>query len=228
MPFHTKPRQRIGAPQSIHQAIRQAIHRSHQWFGGRGRRTHPQVTAAAALAACIAAAVSWTPPAVHAQAVYRCGNTYTQQACKGGRVVDTAPPVASADSAAAREDGPVTVYLCEGKNGGKFWSRQHCHAHGAWIDRTETVPGGMRWQDQVATASAQRAEMAALAAPRPRWQPEMPSAPALPDPRAACIGLERRIAELDAMGRVGSRYYDLDRIRTERREARDQQFRLRC
>ncbi len=223
MPFHPKPLQRERAPHPIQPPA--------QGPASCRRRTGRPVLAHPALARAALAVAVWcgaVPAAVHAQAVYRCGNTYSQQACRGGRTVDTAPPVASTDGASAREEGPVTLYLCEGKSGGKFWSRQHCHAHGAWVDRTETVPGGLRWQDQVAAASAQRAQMAALAAPQPRWSQEALAAPAAPDPRAVCAGLERRIAELDAMGRAGSRYYDLDRIRTERRETRDQQFRLRC
>lgn len=180
-----------------------------------------------AAAAMGAAWALWAPP-VRAQEVYRCGNTYGHDACRGGRVVDTSPPMASVRSDSER-DGLATLYLCQGKAGGKFWSRQHCHAHGAWVDRTETVPGGLRWQDQVAMASAQRNEMAALAAPSaPRHALETPPTPAPPNPRTVCAALESRIAELDAMGRAGSRHYDLDRIRTERREARDQQFRLRC
>lgn len=43
---------------------------------------------------------------VHAQ-VYRCGNTYTQEPCKGGREVDVTPPVSDLS-------GPKTtvIYLC--------------------------------------------------------------------------------------------------------------------
>lgn len=223
MPFHPTPLQRTGAPHPIQPPAQGPVPGWHRM--GRMFRAHRALARAAFAAAVWCAAMS---PAAHAQSVYRCGNTYTQEACRGGRAVDTAPPVASAGGASAREDAPVTLYLCEGKSGGKFWSRQHCHAHGAWVDRTETVPGGLRWQDQVATASAQRAQMAALAAPQPRGFQDAPAAAMAPDPRAVCAGLERRIAELDAMGRAGSRYYDLDRIRTERREARDQQFRLRC
>lgn len=39
--------------------------------------------------------------------VYRCGNTYTQEPCKGGREVDVTPPVSDLS-------GPKTtvIYLC--------------------------------------------------------------------------------------------------------------------
>lgn len=198
------------------------------WKARRRAGALRSVSACFWAAAVMGAGLAYWAPPVRAQEVYRCGNTYGHNACRGGRVVDTSPPMASVRSDSER-DGLATLYLCQAKAGGKFWSRQHCHAHGAWVDRTETVPGGLRWQDQVAMASAQRNEMAALAAPStPQRTLETPPTPALPDPRTVCAALESRIAELDAMGRAGSRHYDLDRIRTERREARDQQFRLRC
>ena len=43
-----------------------------------------------------------------------------------------------------------------------------------------------------------------------------------------CVLLNERVAMLDSMGRAGSRYYDLDWVRSERKKVRDEQFRLRC
>ncbi|AVS91496.1 hypothetical protein C8246_06425 [Paracidovorax avenae] len=111
----------------------------------------------AAALACLAAPGS-------AQPVYRCGNAYGQQACDGGRVVDTTPQSITSGPA----PGTATVYLCRARAGGRFWTPRHCHEHGAWVDRTETVPAGMRWEEQRAAAIAQRRQMAALAAPAPR------------------------------------------------------------
>jgi hypothetical protein len=50
---------------------------------------------------------------VHAQ-VYRCGNTYTQEPCKGGREVDVTPPVSDLS-------GPKTtvIYLCRAQGGSR-------------------------------------------------------------------------------------------------------------
>lgn len=40
--------------------------------------------------------------------------------------------------------------------------------------------------------------------------------------------LDERVKDLDRMGRAGSLYYDLDWVRSERKKARDEQYRLRC
>lgn len=45
---------------------------------------------------------------------------------------------------------------------------------------------------------------------------------------AICDALDERVKELDRMGRAGSLYYDLDWVRSERKKARDEQYRLRC
>ncbi|WP_092949891.1 hypothetical protein [Paracidovorax konjaci] len=155
--------------------------------------------------------------------VYRCGNSYSHEPCKGARVVDTSPLI---ESAGPQSPKPVTLYLCQSQGGGRFWSQRHCQQHGAWIDRTETVPGHLAWEHQVATAEAQRNAAQSLTAPPERSYNS--SQAAQPSRRGECEALDQQVKELDRMGRAGSRYYDLDRIRDERREARDQQFRLRC
>ncbi len=114
--------------------------------------------------AILAAALACLAAPGGAQPVYRCGNAYGQQACDGGRVVDTTPQSITSGPA----PGTATVYLCRARAGGRFWTPRHCHEHGAWVDRTETVPAGMRWEEQRAAALAQRRQMAALAAPAPR------------------------------------------------------------
>lgn len=69
---------------------------------------------------------------------------------------------------------------------------------------------------------------------RRRWLPRQCRATTLPPQgstngkNAACSGLYDRVNMLDSMGRAGSQYYDLDWVRRERKEARDQQHRLRC
>ena len=50
----------------------------------------------------------------------------------------------------------------------------------------------------------------------------------LPAVKEQCVLLNERVAMLDSMGRAGSRYYDLDWVRSERKKARDEQFKLRC
>ncbi|MNL66413.1 hypothetical protein D3C87_1908720 [compost metagenome] len=82
----------------------------------------------------------------------------------------------------------------------------------------------MPWDEQVAAATqAHRSASQALAAPVQR----MPRASAAPA-KAQCVALDERVKMLDSMGRAGSRYYDLDWVRRERKQARDQQYRMRC
>lgn len=164
----------------------------------------------------------------HAQSeVYRCGNTYSQEPCKGGRQVDTSPPVASIGGSGS--PSTQTVYLCRNKaGGGFFWTKQHCHEANAWVERTETVPRNMSWEDQLAMARSQRDAAAALTSPPPRSYTQQNTQPQVANNKLACAALEQRVKDLDSMGRAGSRHYDLDWIRAQRKNARDEQFRLKC
>lgn len=65
-----------------------------------------------------------------AQPIYRCGKTYFQAACKGGKVVE--------DKTTTLHSGHSggTVYLCKGHGGGLFWSGQH----NAFLERTKIMP----------------------------------------------------------------------------------------
>ena len=155
--------------------------------------------------------------------VYRCGNTYTDDPCKGGKEIDASPAVSDLQ-------GPKTklIYFCSSKQGKQFWTVEPCHTRGWTLDRTERVPINMDWDDQVSLADRQRrqAEHAALppVAPvqYPRQEQQQPSR------KAECAALDDRVRQLDSMGRAGSLHYDLDWIRRERKSARDIQFRLRC
>lgn len=159
--------------------------------------------------------------------VYRCGNTYSQEPCKGGRQVDTSPPVASIGGSGS--PSTQTVYLCRNKAGdGFFWTKQHCHEANAWVERTESVPKNMSWEDQLAMARAQRDAAAALTSPPPRNLTQQNIQAKAASNKLACEALDQRVKDLDSMGRAGSRHYDLDWIRTQRKIARDEQFRLRC
>lgn len=161
---------------------------------------------------------------VHAQ-VYRCGNTYTQEPCKGGREVDVTPPVSDLS-------GPKTtvIYLCRAQGGSFYWIPQRCATRGWTLERSATVSKHVSWENQVAEANKQRNEAEELMRrPVPVYnataQAQMPQQPAV---KEQCVLLNERVAMLDSMGRAGSRYYDLDWVRSERKKARDEQFRLRC
>jgi len=154
--------------------------------------------------------------------VYRCGNTYSQEPCKGGREVDVSP-------AFSDRHGPKTkeIYLCRAPQGGLYWTVEHCGQRGWTIERTERVPANVSWEDQLAAARRNKADAEALAAPPAPTYYTPPQTQAI-SRSAECEALDAEVKRLDSMGRAGSRYYDLDWIRAQRKEARDRQFRLRC
>lgn len=159
------------------------------------------------------------------QPIYRCGNSYSQEPCAGGKVVEDRLSVLRNG-----HDSPGTVHLCKAHGGGLFWSRQHCHQHNAFIERTESVPSGLPWEQQVEHARAQWQQAQRLSAPPAATSlgPSTAAAPQRTSNAAACDAWEQRVAMLDSMGRAGSRYYDLDWVRRERKAARDAQHRLKC
>lgn len=164
----------------------------------------------------------FAPFGVYAE-VYRCGNTYSHEPCKGGRTVDVSPPLS--DPA-----GPSTqrVYLCRRADNALFWIPDHCHTRSWKIERTETVPAGVPWEQQLEIARSKR-----NAAEQLRQQQTLPMQPPAPQQPAnarlaRCNYLDNWIKELDRMGRAGSLYYDLEWVRKERKAARDEQFRIRC
>lgn len=155
--------------------------------------------------------------------VYRCGNTYSDEPCKGGKEVDASPAVSD-------PQGPKTklIYLCSNPKGQRYWTVEECRTRGWTLERTERVPINMSWDDQVNMAKRQRrqAEQSAAVPETPQYYPQQQ--PQQPSQKAECTALEERIKYLDSMGRAGSLHYDLDWIRRERKAARDRQFRIRC
>lgn len=158
---------------------------------------------------------------LHAQ-VYRCGSSYSHTPCKGGKVVDTSAVLSDPRGPATRE-----IYLCSATPGRTYWSSAHCAERGWRIERIERVAADMPWDEQV--AAARQAHQSALQASTvpPQRQLQSPG-PAAPPAKAQCVALEEYVKSLDSMGRAGSRYYDLDWVRHERKTTRDQQYRLRC
>ena len=156
---------------------------------------------------------------------YRCGNSYSDAPCKGGRLVDTIPPVTNNSTADAADS--KTIYLCQGGGGCRFWSSQHCREHGAYIDRMENVPAHLPWETQVEMAKGQRDKAANLQQPAPVQPGYQQQSPA-PNKQLTCQSLESRIKQLDSMARAGGTAQQLDWIAARRKEARDEQFRLRC
>jgi hypothetical protein len=129
--------------------------------------------------------------------VYRCGNAYSSKPCTGGREVDTSPAVI--DHADGDGRTITTLYLCEGYGGDQFWTRDHCRRRNAHIERMETVPADLPFEQQVQMAQAQRDRAAAKLDPLAIPAPRLPSAAVSNSRQAQCETLEARIKYLDRL-----------------------------
>lgn len=155
--------------------------------------------------------------------VYRCGNTYSEEPCAGGKAIDTSPPVSD-----PRGPSTTLLYLCRNTQDSLAWIPEPCATRGWTLERMERVPRNLPWEEQVRAARAQRRQAQALHEPEPAVRYAPSAAPQADSRKASCQALDEQVKALDSMGRAGSRLYDLDRLRRERKAARDQQFRLRC
>lgn len=81
-----------------------------------------------------ATALSLAIPQALAQPIYRCGYTYSQEACKGAKVVE------DKTTTLHNSHSGSTVYLCKGHGGGLFWSSHLCGQHNAFLKRMKTDP----------------------------------------------------------------------------------------
>ncbi|MGS5089752.1 hypothetical protein ACVC7V_24980 [Hydrogenophaga sp. A37] len=153
----------------------------------------------------------------------RCDHTgqvlYTDQACpveSKSRGVDVSDPLSTGGKS-------ITLYRCKGA--GQFWSRVHCQHRGAYVVRAYTVPADVSLADQIAFADNRMAELT----PPPIPQGGVTPAARVPDDKAwRCKRLKEEIAALDAYARHPLPPGEQDRVRFERKNARDQQFRLHC
>lgn len=155
--------------------------------------------------------------------IYRCGNSYSTQPCIGGKAVDVSPTLSNPGGPATKE-----IFLCRTKSDRLYWNHEHCSARGWSIERIARVPKDASWDEQVESAKSQKRRAEAAAA-----SPSYPSNarntdPVMPSNKDICNKLDERVKQLDRQGRAGSRLYDLNWIREQRRLARDEQFRLRC
>lgn len=116
-----------------------------------------------------------------------------------------------------------TIYLCKSYGGSTFWAQAHCSQHQALIDSIFNVPPGMPFEDQVRMAEERRHTLARQA------QSVQATAPApAANPKFACSQLDEQVRHLDALARQPLSAPAQDRIRSERKAARDAQFSLRC
>lgn len=128
-------------------------------------------------AVCCALGVAALAFSAEAQ-VYRCGNTYSNVPCTGAKEVDTSPTLSWGQA----KGGTETLYLCQAYGGGQFWTRQHCRQRDALVERMESVPSGMPFEQQV-ELGRQR-----LAQSRPETEAPSPTSRGQPTLAAARAG----------------------------------------
>ncbi|WP_155293162.1 hypothetical protein [Comamonas testosteroni] len=160
------------------------------------------------------------PSSESAGQIYRCGNTYSNTPCEGGR------SIAQQSSLSVGASTTKEIYLCKDFHGNLTWESAACSANGRFIERITRVPANISWNEQVAIARQQRNRAHANAAEQVvpvATRPTGGKANA-----AECQALDERVNWLDNLGRIGGGGYTMDWIREERRKARDRQFRIGC
>jgi len=136
--------------------------------------------------------------------------------------VPLAPPVSEPPAPSTGR----TIYLCKAYDGAMFWANSHCNQHRALVDRIASVPPGLPFQQQVRIAQQQRRQANALQESMVTTAVPTQNAPVAR--KAVCDALDARVTRLDGLARQPLPAYEQDRIRAERRSARDRQFELRC
>lgn len=169
-----------------------------------------------------------SPPQMASEGMHKCvvhGRVlYTDDLCPAGANVSTV-----ARAPAPSRPSTITLYLCKATDGGLFWTRQHCHQRSALVERTVTVPADRSFDEQVAWARARRAELAVPvpANPVPVLQEQRGNSAAW-NKASRCRYLNELVTVLDSEARQPLSALRQDRIRVEKKEARDEQFRLHC
>jgi hypothetical protein len=123
-----------------------------------------------------------------------------------------------------------SLYLCAAYNGGSFWAQSHCNQHSALIERIANVPDSLPFQQQVELAEQQRREAttnAANSATNTATHTVTTNSSAL-NASGECKALSAHVVQLDAMARQLQSGQTQDWIRSEKKQARDRQFALRC
>ncbi|WP_225785109.1 hypothetical protein [Xenophilus sp. Marseille-Q4582] len=174
----------------------------------------------------MAALLLLTSAAGQAQEVHRCGNRYSDTPCGAGQLVDVSPAVRNLDSA-----GTAQVFLCVSHGGGRFWSSMHCRQRNALVERIESVPAGLPWEQQVEIADQQTRQGYATQ----RRQMQVRGAGTAgeigagnPGTRQNCARWSEQVAQYDAMARQPNSAAMQGWIAERRKQARDAQFRAGC
>ncbi|WP_322469139.1 hypothetical protein SOM08_14085 [Hydrogenophaga sp. SNF1] len=120
----------------------------------------------------------------------------------------------------------ATIYLCKAYGGGTFWASNHCNQHNALIERIVSVPDGMPFNQQVDIGNQQLRGSSSTSSNRTTI---INNGGAQGHNKSAeCEALDQTIKALDSAGRAPQSLQSLDRIRAQRKNARDRQFALKC
>lgn len=118
----------------------------------------------------------------------------------------------------------TAIYRCIAYSGVVFWSSKHCSQKKALVDRMVEVPRGLSFKQQIVAAER---SLPRKQEPVRQVQRQVAKPPAR-SKQEACDALEKTIANIDAQARQPQSAAMQDRFRADRKEARDQQFALRC
>jgi hypothetical protein len=118
----------------------------------------------------------------------------------------------------------TTIYRCKAYSGVVFWSSKHCNQKKALVDRMVEVPRGLSFKQQIVAAEQ---SLPRKQEPVRQVQRQVANLPAR-SKQEVCDALDRTIANIDARTRQPLTAWEQDHWRGKRKEARDQQFALRC
>jgi len=170
----------------------------------------------------LALSISFCLTSAHAQ-VWRCENTYSNTPCASGTQVDTSP-------ALVNHSGPKTIVLnlCKvSASQQTWWLTDSCASRGWTLVRTERVPANIPWAQQLEVARGKHREAQALQKPPPVTR-RSDNNSGKNERIRECKQLNERIDTIDNRARRGVSAHESNRLREERREIRDRQYRLRC
>lgn len=120
--------------------------------------------------------------------------------------------------------GVTTLFHCKAYNGGSFWARSHCNQHKALVYRMVNVPGSLPFDQQVKMAEGIRRAATSTS----QGKRSVSNLAATPSKKDACKRLEDWISDLDSKARQPQTAKYQDQLREQRKQARDEQFSLRC
>ena len=172
------------------------------------------------------APLAWVRCEANGRVVYSdsgCAGVGTQRASSA----DTRAAVSTLPSGAAGQR-TTTLYRCKAFSGAVTWSAARCDPNKALIERMVSVPQGLSLQQQIRAAERSSAPVqtasAAAGAPTP------PRAEATGEAlrQRECRYLDEHIRQLDAWARQPLSAQEQDRVREQRKAARDRQFALHC